>query len=96
MGLLLSKEEARLRKLDALINEAWAQVLSRALAVAADKAAGIPPWLGNSQALRAAAVDYAERLDEERRAIWTRLGVRRPVLSLPQAVCALNACGTVC
>jgi hypothetical protein len=55
MGLLLSKEEARLQELGTLVDEAWEQYSGLLTAAAAEIAAGIPPVAGTNQALRAAA-----------------------------------------
>ena len=75
MGLLLSKADARLEELDILIDEAWEQYRGLGPAAAAEKAAGIPPVAGTNQALRAAALEYAQQLCDERNAIYKREGV---------------------
>ena len=77
MGLLLTKEEARLEELKILIDEAWEQYRGLGPAAAAEKAAGIPPVAGTNQALRAAALEYAKQLYDERNATYKRRGVFR-------------------
>ena len=90
MGLLLSKEEARRQEIDVLIEEAWKKLASIGQAAQVERAAGIPPLPGTSQALYAAGNNYTSQLYEERRAIRRREGVRCPVQVFANcSLCAL-------
>ena len=75
MGLLLTKQEARLEELNTLIDEAWEQYRALRPAAEAEKAAGIPPVGGTNQALRAAALEYVKQLYDEQNAIFNCRGV---------------------
>jgi hypothetical protein len=74
MGLLLTKEDARLEEITTLISQAWEQYSALGPAVAAEKAAGIPPVSGTSQALRSAVFDHILQLYDEDLAIMKRTG----------------------
>ena len=92
MGLLLTKEEARLEELDTLIDEAWEQYWRLEPAAAAQKAAGIPPAAGTNLALLAAAFDYTMQLMYERTAIFNR---QSEFCQCSLCWCGLRAVGAV-
>ena len=89
MGLLLTKEEARLKELDILIEKAGEQYWALQPAVAAERAAGIPHVAGTNQALRAAVDEHLMQLWREQRAIIDRQSGCCPVQCLPGPACAL-------
>ena len=89
MGLLLSKEEARLHELDTLVDEAWEQYSGLHTAAAAEIAAGIPPVAGTNQALRAAAHMYYTQLTKEWHGLYNRHSASCP----PQLAGQLACCG---
>jgi hypothetical protein len=82
MGLLLSKEIARLEELRVLTAEAWALFHALGPAAAAEYAAGIPAVPGTSQALRWAAAQRALLLQHEQAAILRRICEFCPMLLL--------------
>jgi hypothetical protein len=72
MGLLLSKEEAREKEVVMLIGKTEEQYWALQAAVAAERAAGIPPVAGTKQVLRSAVSDHLWQLWRERRALLDR------------------------
>ena len=93
MGLLLSKEEARLQELDTLVDEAWEQYSGLLTAAVAEIAAGIPPVAGTNQALRAAARTYITQLSLEQRVVFKRKSAScppQPLLGSWRAVVAVE------
>lgn len=72
MGLLLSKEDARMKELKILIPEAWKQYWDLAAAAAPEQAAGLPAAPVTLQALCTAVFKQVMQLLDEQIAISAR------------------------
>ena len=83
MGLLASKENARLAEISVLKEEAWQQYRSLSPGVATETAAGAPNVPGSHEAQRSAVFEHIVQLTCEMNAINWRKGAYLPAWLTP-------------